>query len=59
MGEPESLRDFELLNRSVLNVARQRGANPGTITTGTITKADLRMFVEFEAAAGEVRSTKE
>jgi hypothetical protein len=52
-GAPEGLRDFELLNRSVLEVARQRGANPGTITSGAITRADLRMFVEFEAAAGE------
>jgi hypothetical protein len=58
MGEPEGLKDFELLNRSVIDVARQRGANPGTISTGAITKADLRMFVEFEAAAGEERPTK-
>jgi hypothetical protein len=58
-GEPEILNDFELLNRLVLDVARQRGANPGIITTGAITKADLRMFVEFEAVAGEERPTKE
>ncbi len=58
-GESEILKDFELLYLSVLDVARQRGANPGTITTGAITKADLRMFVEFEAVAGEERPTKE
>ena len=59
MGEPEGLKDFELLNQTVLDVARQRGANPGTNTTGDITKADLRMFVEYEAAAGEERPPKE
>jgi hypothetical protein len=58
MGEPEGLKNFELLNRSVLDVARQRGVRPGTISTGAITKADLRMFVEFEAAAGEDHPTK-
>jgi hypothetical protein len=59
MGAPEGLDDFGRVNGSVLDVARQRGANPGTITTGVITKADLRMFVEYEATASKKRPTKQ